>query len=75
MLVSSTAPVHELIDDGVTGVVVDPTDVEDIARGIERMRNLTHSPAQVSAVTEGRTTDEQAKRMAMLLVQAAASRS
>jgi len=76
VLVSSTAPVSELVDDGVTGAVVDPTDIDDIARGITSMRNIGHlNSAQIAAVTAGRTTDDQAQKMAALLVQAATANS
>ncbi|MBC7643617.1 MAG: glycosyltransferase [Thermoleophilia bacterium] len=74
VLVSSAAPVSGLVKDGVTGAVVDATDVDDIARGITRMRSLGQlDAAQVRTITAGRTVDEQAQKMAALLVQAATS--
>ena len=68
VVVSRTAPVAELVADGVNGAVVDPTDIEDITRGLRIAGALPHASAeQVRATTAGRSTDDRARELATLL--------
>lgn len=68
VIVSRTAPAAQLVEDGVTGVIVDPLDVDDIARGIRVASSLHRLPADRAAKTiAGHTVDDQAARLKLLL--------
>jgi glycosyltransferase involved in cell wall biosynthesis len=76
VVVSRTAPVSQLVEPGVTGVVVDPEDVDDIARGLREVAHVGRlSGKQVAAITRGRTVDDRAAQTLDVLRAAATGRS